>query len=180
MKKFFRKNKKVLTIVGVILATTLIVGIVAASTNIIGKISNSNIGGLRERNKDNVFDVSSYESLNNTRQDGLKITVDDDGVIILNGKATKDGALQLLYDKPIQYDRFYTLSGVIDGSMDTYYLEHNVINTPTLNFSYTDDPLVIKSGGNLNVRVVYKEGTEFNNVKIYPTLGIDEVTSFYE
>ena len=59
IKRFIRKNKKALTIVGVILATALLVGMLAATTSVIGKISNTNILGLRDQNKDNLFEFYS-------------------------------------------------------------------------------------------------------------------------
>lgn len=197
MKKFFRKNKKALTIVGVILATTLIVGILAASTNIIGKISNINIGGFREVNEDNLINVEMYEDLEK-EYDGVDVDVDKDGVITLNGKA-KSGSVIALgaftatspdykpdedptgLTTPIEY----YLKGCLDGASDTYYLlledESGAVQAINLN-SNTPGVTIDTIGApylDFTVSLVIKKGAEFNNVKIYPGVYTEADASFY-
>jgi len=198
LKRFFRKNKKALTIVGVILATTLIVGILAASTNIIGKISNSNLGGFREVNEDNLINVEMYEDLEK-EYDGVDVDVDKDGVITLDGKAKSDQTIELgtftfihpdyspdedPSDLSAMYVEFY-LKGCLDGSASTYYLEVedengtqvaiNLDGKITGAYSETiGAPLL-----DYTVFLVIKKGAEFNNVKIYPGVYTEANASFY-
>ena len=87
MTKFFRKNKKWVIPVVIVLVTATVVGVLAASTNLIGKISNSSIGGLRDVNTKNLIAIEDYEDLDGKKENGIKIEVAEDGTIILNGEA---------------------------------------------------------------------------------------------
>ena len=179
MKKFFRKNKKVLTIVGVILVTTLIVGFVAASTNIIGKISNSNIGGLRERNFRNLLTVEKYQSLHGTDQNGVFVKIDEDGVIILNGTATADVSFTLCSDYHIDAKKYVMVSGLVDGSIDTCYLRAHRYNTVNYAFQF-DDPLILDANKDgLYLELMIAKGATFNNYKVYPVIAADGVINYY-
>ena len=196
MKRFIRKNKKTLTIIGVILATTLIVGIVAASTNIIGKISNTNIGGFREVNEDNLLNVEMYEDLEK-KYDGVDVDVDKDGVITLDGKAKSDQKIRLgtFNFKHPDFDNgdpsalslkveFY-LKGAIDGASDTYYLllEDSSGAVQAINLNSNAPGVAIASIGapecDFTVSLVIKKGADLNNVKIYPGVYTEAGANFY-
>lgn len=196
MKRFIRKNKKTLTIIGVILATTLIVGILAASTNIIGKISNSNIGGLREVNEDNLINVEMYEDLEK-EYDGVDVDVDKDGVITLDGKAKSDQKIELgtFNLKHPDFDNVdpstlslkveLYLKGAIDGASDTYYLllEDSTGAVQAINLNSNTPGVAIASIGapecDFTVFLVIKKGADLNNVKIYPGVYTDSNANFY-
>lgn len=197
MKKFFRKNKKWLTIVAVVLATATVVGIVAASTNLIAKISNSNIGGFRDVNEDNLINVEMYEDLEK-EYDGVDVDVNKDGVITLDGKVKSDQKIELGTFTATSPDynpdedptglileiEFY-LKGCLDGAADTYYLlledeigEVHAINlnsnTPGVAIGTIAAPYV-----DFTVSLVIKKGAELNNVKIYPGVYTEADAEFY-
>ena len=194
MKKFFRKNKKWLTIVAVVLVTATVVGIVAASTNMIAQIGNSNIGGLRERNDDNLLDVANYEGYDGDKVNGVTISVDENGVITLDGEAKEDISLELgtfelaskSGDAETGYDFEFYLKGSLDGSLDSYYLEVTQedyrlgINTSDKAMAAVSQTIL---GGektaNFEVLLIVKKGTELNNVKIYPGAYEEADANFY-
>lgn len=197
MKRFFQKNKKALTIVGVILVTTLIVGILAASTNIIGKISNSNLGGFREVNEDNLINVEMYEDLQK-EYDGVDVDVDKNGVITLDGKAKSDQTIELgaftatspKYNPDedptgLTTNIEYYLKGCLDGASDTYYLllEDQSGAVQAINLNSNTPGVAIDTIGapyvDFTVSLVIKMGAEFNNVKIYPGVYTEANASFY-
>ena len=196
MEKFYRKNKKWLIPVAIVLVTAIIVGILAATTNMIGKISNSNIGGFRELNEDNLLNVEMYEDLEK-EYDGVDVDVDKDGVITLDGKAKSNQTIELgtFNMKHPDFDtvdptglslkvEFY-LKGAIDGASDTYYLiledASGVVQAVNLN-SNTPGVAIATIGApecDFIVSLVIKKGADLNNVKIYPGVYTEADASFY-
>lgn len=175
MKKFFRKNKW-LTIVLVILATALVVGTLAASTTLIAQVGNNSLGGIREVNEDNLIEIEDYEDLDGEKTNGIKVTVKEDGTIILNGEAEADisftiktfAADHAMITKPD--DDGYTLCGITAGSLETVYLQvaqaENVLARSTkygANFTAEAVAEVV-------VTIEIAEGTELDNIKINPVV----------
>ena len=190
MKKFFRKNKKWLTIVAVVLVTATVVGIVAASTNMIAQIGNSNIGGLRERNDDNLIDVENYEHLDGDKVDGVKISVDEDGVITLDGEAKEDVVFSLdsfivpVSEKDNTFKYYFT--GCLDGSFDTYYfvVDEAAFNSVMYQLNSTTNifrfgTLTDVTENEVTLELCIEKGTKLNNVKIYPGAFEDPDANFY-
>ena len=72
---------------------------------------------VREVNPDNLLKVESYvEGLDAEREDGLTVTVDDDGVIKLSGKNKTEEAVQIVVQEVTLEVGKYTISS---GSKNT-------------------------------------------------------------
>ena len=187
MKRFYRRHRKVINVIAIVLVTALVMGIIATSTSLISKVSNSNIGGFRERNDDNLVDVSKYEDLDGTKKDGISIEVSEDGVITLDGTARKDTSISLgshTIHAESSSEHWAYISGCLDGSLDTYYIEGSCSATPTKLYQLNDNTNVYyhnsSSGGNdgMTLSIIIKDGTDLNNVKIYPAI-FEEADSTY-
>ena len=81
MKQFFRRHRRVITIVAAVLLTALVVGLIASMTSVFAKVENSNIFNAKERNKNNLVSVEDYISWDGDVRDGVEISVDENGVI---------------------------------------------------------------------------------------------------
>ena len=175
MKKFFRKNKW-LTIVLVILATALVVGTLAASTTLIAQVSNSSLGGIREVNENNLVEIEDYEDLDGEKTNGIKVTVNEDGTIVLNGEADADTSFIIktfTADHSIvtkSDDDGYTLCGITAGSLETVYLQvaqaENVLARSTkYGANFTTEAVA-----ETTVTIEIVEGAELENFKINPVV----------
>ncbi len=196
MKRFFARHRQTIMVVAIVLAVVLVVGLIVGMTNIVSKMSNSDPFGVREPNKDNLLKAELYSALDGTKENGIKISVDDNGVITLNGTAEEDTVIDLVsYEgsEKIALPRsgFFYLSGCLDGSLETYYLYASDSEKGVdLAYNFNDSTVgVVKPEGvevssllenvtEIHLGVV--KGTELNNVKIYPTLGDGEKVSFYK
>lgn len=189
-KNWFQRNKKWAIPVAIVLVTAIIVGILASTTNMIGKITNSNIGGFRERNEDNLIDANAFKAYDGKKIQGVKFDVDKDGVITLNGEANGDVDLSIeldlksypLLSDSIDYRLYFT--GCLDGSIDTYHLSFTDPNGVVF-FNINDSYRCVVSGGMsgdthiVTIGFTICDGTELNNVKFYPGLYTEADASFY-
>ena len=189
LKNFLKRHKKAVLICCTVLITAVIVGILFTSTSLLGRVTNSNLFGSRDRNDDNMIDISSYEELDDTKFNGVEFTVDNEGVITLDGEAKADttislGTISISNDKP----QYYFFSGAVGGDLDTYYM---TIGSPELS-QYCVINSVCCSGTqaiyfepfgeeySIDVSIVIKKGTELNEVKFYPVLSVDEPITYFE
>lgn len=195
MKQFFRRHRRVITIVAAVLLTALVVGLIASMTSVFAKVENSNIFNSKERNKNNLVSVEDYISWDGDVHDGVEISVDENGVITLNGEAKKDTRIVLRTDTfEVPKKGYFTLSGCLDGSLDTYYLALTDLGDSTdpkgymkeiVNTDANHTPTVVApykewTFPQWDLNIVIKEGVKLNNVKIYPAVlsGVD--TSFWK
>lgn len=189
LKNFYRRHKKAFLIISVILVTALVVGFLASTTSLIGRISNSNLFNNRDRNEDNLISVSAYEELDGDKFSGVEFTVDEDGVITLNGKAKDDTTITLANitvsnNKP----QYYFFSGSLGGDLDSYYMTLECAELATycvMRSVCCDDTqgLYFEPFGevyHVKASIVIKEGTELNNVKFYPVLSSGEQIDYFE
>lgn len=196
MKRFFARHRQTITVVAIVLAVVLVVGLIVGMTNVISKAANADPFGVREPNKDNLLKMDLYSALDGTKKNGIKINVDDNGVITLNGTAEADTVIDLVTysgTEQIELPRsgFFYLSGCLDGSPETYYL-YAADSQATVNLAYNFNDKtvgVIKPAGvqvssltenGTDIHLGVTKGTELKNVKIYPTLGDGEQVSFYK
>ncbi len=195
MKQFYNRHKRVINIVCIILVTVLVVGLIASMTSVFAKVENSNIFNNKERNKNNLVSVSDYSSLDDTTQDGIEISVDDNGVITLNGTAKKDTRICLRTSTfTVPKKGYFTLSGCLDGSLSTYYLAltdlgntsdangwmNEVVNTDAKHAPVLVAPYAEWTFPQWDLNIFVKEGVEMNHVKFYPAVLSGEDTSFWK
>lgn len=176
MKRFFRKNKKALTIVAAVLVTAIVVGVLAASTNMIGKISNSSIGGLRDINTKNLIAIKDYEDLDGKKENGVKIEIAKDGTIILDGKAEAATSITIktfaTTDNIVADpdDNGYTLCGISDGSLETYYIQAKQGEGVLARSCKYGAVLTSAATAEITITIEIAKGAELDNVKINPVV----------
>lgn len=110
-----------------------------------------------------------YYHGNNITQQGVEITVDEDGVITFNGTALADSAYRLINKGEIVVNGKYTLSGCNGGSNETYYLQPFIDGSGTItvmNGSRTYE----WNGVLTSLAFFFKAGTVFNNTQFKPQL----------
>lgn len=110
--------KKVLTIVLLILAVTAI-SVIVTWTNGFTDFE------IKELNPDNLLNASKYYStLADKRSDGLKVDVDDDGVITIDGENKTDDDVPLVVAILTLEKGEYTISSSARGTgTKTYYMQ---------------------------------------------------------
>ena len=114
------KGKKILKIVGIVLVAVMLLGVGLFAFN----------GGLtdafdRDKNEDNLIKVdTSYIKTHNTNR-GVEITVKDNGVIKLSGKATSDYSVKVASVKLAAGT--YTISGLDEPDINRFwmYVQHS-------------------------------------------------------
>ena len=189
LKNFYRRHKKTILIVIAVLITALVVGFLASTTSLIGRVANSNLFDTRDRNEDNLISVASYEEFDGDKFNGVKLTVDEDGVITLDGEAEADTTISLANVTLNGRDpQNFFFSGALGGDLDTYYMTIECTELAetcvmrSICFDDTQSLYFEPFGDTYHVKVCIeiKEGTELNNVKFYPVLSADEEISFFE
>ena len=151
-------------------------------------MSNSNLFNNRERNEENLIEVKMYETYDGKKFGDLEVTVDEDGVIVLDGKATGNVDIDLgeIYVGTNQ-PTYYYISGSYGGSSETYYLcfetegGSQAVNMQSICADGAQCVFVVpESGYTVSLSLIVKEGTELNNVKFYPVIVTDaaELTYF--
>ena len=176
MTKWFRKNKNWVIPVVIVLVTAIVVGVLAASTNMISKISNSSIGGLRDVNTKNLIAIEDYEDLDHKNENGIKIEVAEDGTIILNGEAEAATSITLktfaTTDNIVADpdDDGYTLCGISDGSLETYYLQAKQGEGVLARSCKYGAVLTSAATAEITITIEIVKGAEFDNVKINPVV----------
>ena len=110
-----------------------------------------------ERNADNYIKLENYKIKDGREDgDGIKYSVDEDGVIKLIGKADKDISV-ILADVVLEPGR-YTISGV--KSCSDYGLEVTGANIE-VKAGVTNDTFVLEQAATVTVSIYVKEGTTF-------------------
>ena len=104
-----------------------------------------------------------------TTQQGVNITVDEDGTITLNGTALADTAYRLMQNAAMPVKGTFTLSGCDGGSTTTYYLQPFVdgVGTSALlsgSKTYEWDGILT------SLAFFFKKGTVFENMRFKPQL----------
>lgn len=202
MKKFWynwSKPKKIVSIICICLCSVILVGCVvnlfaddkADSENIVDKIAGL-VGISKTRNSMNMLDPEYYSDKIEGRQNGVKVTVNDDGSITLDGEVESFTVLELINvsstgsDGVSEYvNTAFTVGPVDFGSeadesclgialgtdSGTTYTKLSPKSTVSFSSSDWDGRLCI---------LLY-EGDEFDSVTIYPTLNPGFVACpFYE
>lgn len=201
MKKFFRKYKKIITAICAVLVIVLVAGLVLNAT---GKLNATKEKlGIRKANPANLLDVDDYDAYDGTTVSGVKITVNDDGSITLDGTATAEIGLILAEE---DYGKI----------VDSKFTTEDAVYQPYTHYTYscTNDNSKIDNKVNLGVSIknipeedelgntsynhnnkitfnnetagMYRYGepqvTLINNIMIYLTIDsgtiLDEVTLF--
>ena len=129
----------------------------------------------KNRNTNNLFDPEYYDSIDG-EHNGVDVTVNKDGSITLDGKATSDFSLTLaeLSGESV-YGIYFTLSGFNFGEdapgtslmydhveEESFYIHNGYSSTVLIDFATIDS---------LHAFEIYiSSGDEFDNVTIYPVL----------
>ena len=129
-----------------------------------------------KRNPDNLItsiDLKSHRS----KTSDIKVNVDDNGVVTLNGEAAADE--DFIYASVNLAANTYTFTGAEDGGLSTYYLI--LKSGSTEQRADLGTPFTVDSTTTYQVIIRVLDGTQLRNVKIMPVLVAGgEPADFYE
>ena len=161
IKNFFKKNKIVKWIC-VILA---LIACCACITSIVGILN-------KEHNPDNLIDVKSENYiLSQDTARGVKVKVDDDGIIYLSGKATSPGSL-VVATVELEPGK-YPLSGVDNPNVDQFGIYITTAEGDSAFANTEDDTLEVTQKQTVSVILYWCNEYNFNvftNCKVEPVL----------
>ena len=176
--KVFKKNTKLsLGLIAIIvLCCTALLGIVAAVTDGFQDFE------FRQVNEDNLINVDDYVStLDGYKQDGIKVTVNDDGVIAVTGENKTDNNIEIEVCSVTLKAGEYTLSCESRGLDDkTYYLK--AVNTNDVSVtvdSSKGETFKIDTETTYTIYIVVCDGEEINTTFKPVLVDDDEAGSFY-
>ena len=202
MKKIWynwSKPKKIISIICICLCSVFLAGCVITAFDTEGKLSSkfneysdkvsSSIFVEKVRNDQNILDPSFYAKYHDTDQKGVRVTVNGDGSITLNGTATGKSNLRLYEVSDLEaYNVTYTIGNIDFGSSakssrlfwrhgsntgGTDYYE--VFSFDSKTFTCTQ-----KSGETYSMFLSIENNDVFDNVTIYPVLNYGfEAQPFY-
>ena len=176
-RKYFRHG---IGLVGIVVIFATLLG----SLSLIGHFSDgfSNLKptdwDLRERNEDNLL-KNEFEGYN--MGDGITATVDNYGVITLNGTYKGEGSAEIVVDTVNLSAGIYTISGDNKGSNYTYRLivvdsSDKIVATSGLDTA----TFTLPSTATVSVKIEVFPDYECKNVKISPVLvSGDEAGEFF-
>ena len=131
----------------------------------------------KERNPDNLITISSVTLATTRHSSGIDVTVDEDGVVTLDGKVTED--IQLPYATVSLQPGEYILSGDEKGSAGTYYLSI-VVGEQTI-YGNLDGKFTVETAGSYTITINVEADTQLRNVKLYPVINSgDSAVDFYD
>ena len=111
-------------------------------------------------------------------RNGVTTTVDENGVITLNGTCDTDIGIGLIKDGKIPVKGEYTLSGITNGGDSTFYLQPYV--DQKYQKTVTNETVTYTWDGTLTQLSIYiKAGAVLENVQIKPMLEKGETASDY-
>ena len=185
MSRTTNKTKRVITSLVLIVVTValsvLTCSIVARNTN---AFEESNVPfGV---NKDNlIHSLDGYESAAGNTGKGIVWKVNSTGSIVADGTYSENETSNLVFNigtVTVKEENYYTLSGALKGSLDTFYIEARYEDSngnakvlySDFNGSKTSDAK-LAVGTQVTLKIIVKPGVEFNNYTIKPTFvpGVD-------
>ena len=121
---------------------------------------------VREINPDNLLKAESYtEGLDAEREDGLKVTVNDDGVITVSGKNKTEEAIQIaVQEVTLEVGKYTLSSGSKETDEDTCFM--SIVNGEETVIADTEDDSTIIITANDTVCTVYITVNAGENVDI--------------
>ena len=129
-----------------------------------------------KRTPDNLITTIDLKSHRSPTSD-IKIDVDDNGVVTMNGEAAADE--DFIYASVNLSADTYTFTGAEDGGLSTYYLILKSGNKEVR--ADLGTPFSVDSTTTYQVIIRIKDGTSFKNVKIMPVLVKgDKAGDFYD
>lgn len=203
MKKLWynwSKPKKIISIISMCLCLVLLGGCfvntfvniedgkVAVDLGGVGDKIAGAVGLSKTRNSQNILDPEYYTDLIEGKQNGVKVTVNEDGSITLDGKATSETKLELYRAPDADCDaRVFTVGSIDYGKSSKnsdFYMEHSetlgdsfaIPANTGMTFTFTESD---SNDCVLSLRLA--KGDSFDNVTVYPTLNYGYVAQpFYE
>ena len=131
----------------------------------------------RERNSENLITIEDVSLTSVNHESGIEVTVDDNGVVTLNGESDED--LVLTYATVALEPGDYILTGAEDGSKSTYYLSVTV-GSDVIKGDFNGE-FTVKTAGTYTIQIHIKGETALKNVKLYPVVNEgDEAVKFYK
>ena len=180
IKRFFNKHRKKFAFVGVTLTLIAALGLVLfllPSNGILGEIKG------KVRNEANlIVNDDTYEELNDKEFAGVTVTVNDDGSLKLDGKATGSTSFTLLTRTGGFGENVYMSLGKVNFGKNAENTHVTVYNGSTLTATSSANSAIAFSASGTNtweVKIEIAEGDSFDNVTIYPMLNYGSTAAPY-
>ena len=178
--KIFKKNTKLsLGLIAIIvLCSTALLGVIAAVTDGFQDFE------FRQVNEDNLICVDNYEAaLEDKRTDGLKVEVNDDGVIAITGENETENDVEIeICTVTLKADE-YTLSCEGARGLDdkTYYLKavNDSDDSTVIVDSNKAETFKVESDSTYTIYIVVCDGEEINTTFKPVLVADDEPGDFY-
>lgn len=167
--KFFKRNAKTFKVIAIVLCVLLVGGFLL---NMSGSFDKTKTKISEEhRNDANLFIVdASYKGISGTYS-GVKITVNSDGSIVLDGKAT--AAISKVLTATPKTNYTYTISKLNcgDDAPGTKISVNDGITAVATSSRSSDITFQMPAAnGTVTVTLEIASGDEFDNLKIYPMI----------
>ena len=122
-----RKTKRILAIVGAVLAVVMLVAVLGKATGSFENLFHPDEWELRKPNEDNMFQHATFAGGEDGKiasgENGVTVTLSDDNEIKISGTAESDMTVDIA-SLPLTSGVSYVFdSGLNDGSKGTMYLE---------------------------------------------------------
>ena len=155
------KTKRIMKRIGMIVAIVILGGLVGSFALIAAN------GFNRDVNPNNRITVGYVIEDNDTNGRGIDVSVDDDGVIRLNGKATSDDEFSVCF--LTLEPGVYTISG-LKSELDGVSLKAVYDGNKSAVSGLKNDTFVIENLSSVEIVISVKEGTWCWNKTIRPVL----------
>lgn len=155
------KTKRLIKRVCMIIVVVVLGGLIASFAIISAK------GFDKDLNPDNLISVGYLIEDDENNGRGIDISVNDDGVIRLNGKATSDDEFSVCF-LTLQ-PGVYTISG-LESNLDGVSLKAIYNGNSSAVSGLKNDTFVLESASSVEIVISIKEGTRCWNKTIRPVL----------
>lgn len=181
MQSIFGQKAKlwrIIGIIGIVLALVMIFNAAGAFNGIKSKARETFLD--KYRNPENIIDVSrpEYKEIAGTAN-GITVTVNKDGTIVLNGRATSDITLVLNEIADLTDGELITIGKTkVDGAAVGITDDEAVLLGKST--KDTNKTMVLGTAESYNIVLIIEENAAFNNVTIMPAVSSGtEVIDYY-
>ena len=180
IKRFFNKHRKKFALIGGALTLIAALGLalfLLPSNGILGEIKG------KVRNDANlIVNDDTYKRIDDQEYAGVTVTVNDDGSLKLDGKATGSTSFVLLTRPGGFGENVHMSLGKVNFGKNAEKTHVTVYNGSTLTATSSANSAIAYSASGTNtweVKIEIVEGDTFDNVTIYPMLNYGSTAAPY-
>lgn len=170
-----RRAKRIITIVGCVLATVFLVSLIGNLTNGFEDLFNPSEWGAKELNPDNYIKADIYTIKDTSDPSGIDIKVNDNGLITAKGENKLESDFTVDICKVTLPAGTYTFtSGVSGTSASKYYLKAGEYTA-----DFNNNTFVLSQETELTVSLVVRAGENINATFSPVIVSGEDEGSFY-